>query len=568
MSYIQRFEVVGRGENLGANGEIIAMAGWDTDASLSGAVLLKVGNKLKNVRIMCELRGYCETRWENGGKLAVKAESDNYKIVRHGRVFKQMVEVVYDDPTPLLPSSSGSLTAFPFSFRLPKNNMPASFDSHSGAVMYWIKCSMLYQEGMKLLKSSLDLDTPVIVSMPEDAKMKLLSSPSQMVHEVAASSDKVGYSVHIPRRILVIGEKVEVDVVIMSTPEDTRLRNMTASLRTVASYTNQQNVSSFSKFPRPLSETAEAFNLITVGGPRGCEPIARRLLMIVDSELAQASFESPLISVKTILRIDITLDNSETPNVSYEVPVVVLDPPVPKAPLPVPTPLTAQQVFNATANQSFSTPPPSVHSSMNNQTPIHRAESFNQSQNARKNSTNPSMPPSPKMAPLERINSVQKSLSQPAPLPVYEEKITMESQLAELRRLQEEQAKLSFLLAEIQAMELKTQQRPAPMPDVSLMARSESRSMKGHDAATIKSHAGDTISLRSMEPNDEWTVEMVSEWVRQKGASDEVAAAFVQQEIDGSVLLSLSADDLKNELGVSALGVRRKIMSAIEKLRG
>ena len=56
----------------------------------------------------------------------------------------------------------------------------------------------------------------------------------------------------------------------------------------------------------------------------------------------------------------------------------------------------------------------------------------------------------------------------------------------------------------------------------------------------------------------------VGDWLRSLGLG-EYEAAFRDNEIDGAVLPKLTVDDLK-DLGVAAVGHRRKILSAIEEL--
>src|ERR1700693_5119034 len=55
-------------------------------------------------------------------------------------------------------------------------------------------------------------------------------------------------------------------------------------------------------------------------------------------------------------------------------------------------------------------------------------------------------------------------------------------------------------------------------------------------------------------------------WLRSLGL-ERYEASFRENEIDESVLPSLTAEDLK-ELGVGALGHRRKLLDAIAALRG
>ena len=58
----------------------------------------------------------------------------------------------------------------------------------------------------------------------------------------------------------------------------------------------------------------------------------------------------------------------------------------------------------------------------------------------------------------------------------------------------------------------------------------------------------------------------LASWLRSLGL-EQYEAAFRENEIDETVLPSLTAEDLK-ELGVAALGHRRKLLDAIAVLRG
>ncbi|KAI7851976.1 hypothetical protein BDC45DRAFT_486034 [Circinella umbellata] len=64
---------------------------------------------------------------------------------------------------------------------------------------------------------------------------------------------------------------------------------------------------------------------------------------------------------------------------------------------------------------------------------------------------------------------------------------------------------------------------------------------------------------------DDWSIDQVADWLQSVGL-DNVSNNFVEQEITGDILLSLTIDSLK-ELGIAAYGRRYKIMTAIEKLK-
>ena len=57
-----------------------------------------------------------------------------------------------------------------------------------------------------------------------------------------------------------------------------------------------------------------------------------------------------------------------------------------------------------------------------------------------------------------------------------------------------------------------------------------------------------------------WTVEMVCAWLKDRRWADEHVAGFEAAAIDGPTLLELGDDELKAELGITALGLRRKFL--------
>ncbi|KAJ3027436.1 UNVERIFIED_CONTAM: hypothetical protein HDU68_003847 [Siphonaria sp. JEL0065] len=68
-------------------------------------------------------------------------------------------------------------------------------------------------------------------------------------------------------------------------------------------------------------------------------------------------------------------------------------------------------------------------------------------------------------------------------------------------------------------------------------------------------------------PVRSWSVSLTADWVKQFDVSPASIAAFIEQEIDGTALLTLTGDDLQKELCIKALGTRRRILVAIESLR-
>ncbi|KAJ3065281.1 hypothetical protein HDU98_011344, partial [Podochytrium sp. JEL0797] len=493
--------------NLNPDGHIVVDGGWGVESQLEGAVLLKLSKPLKSVRIQIEFRGYCETCWEGPLRLAVKPESSGYKINRAGRIFQQMVEIVYESDDTLNPNSIGGNLAFPFKFNLSKNQLPPSYSTVHGSIQYYLKCTILTQEGMRLLRSSYETETAVTIRMPESAKTKLLESPSQIFHQTAATGDKVGYSVQIPRRILVVGETLEVNLGITETPGDARLRMFNASLRTVASYLSIDNTGAQAPIPRPLSEMSQSFPLIKIGGEDGTEPLMRRLFLLVDPEIAQPSLESALISVKTVLRLEIILDDSETPNAHYEIPIVLV---------PVLSGGAAPGSKQMQRSKSLAGP-------QRRQEDSGRTQSYKSFSPRSESLNTPFSPPL-----LMRQASAMSRMPQRS-----ESKISL-SQLRASPAIKGDQVGgYSFLLNELQSGNFRE----------GVMDLRISEDVMTH-------------------PDASWSVAQVGKWLHELGCTVDVLMNFQSHGIDGKVLMSLSPEDL-HEIGVTSFGMRRKILFAL-----
>ncbi|ORY48108.1 hypothetical protein BCR33DRAFT_714538 [Rhizoclosmatium globosum] len=521
MSSIQRFEVVGTAENTRSDGAIVVEAGWDSEALLSGTVLLKVDAAIKNVRIQAEFRGYTETRWESSSnkKLAKRPESDSYKIARVGRAFQQQVEVIYDSPVSITPNPIGGALKFPFNFKLPKTSLPPSFETAAGTISYYVKCTILYQESMRLLKSNHEAEVPVIIRIPESAKQRLLESPSHLTHKVVGTDTQVGYACQLSRRVLTLGEQLDVDVSIFSLPKGSKLRSLNGSLRSQVQYINSEKVGAQAKFPRPLSELVQNFPLIQVNPS---EPVVTRMRLLVDPALALASFESFLISVKTIFRLQVILDNSETPNIQYELPIVVV------APL---------KSMMTPMRQRMSDDPRTQYDSPRSMISLESASSH----------SSPAVAPQPfSILPEPRMPMPQGTLPILPPrnqsLNASHVEGSPRSQVEDSPRSQSHRH-FSYLLSELEALEISTATGRISEPEM----------------VDVEESYYTMLSADSV-PEPSWTVENVAEWLTCLGAPHDIVDEFVLQTIDGAMLLSLSSDDLKNELGVVSLALRRKIL--------
>ncbi|KAI9352867.1 hypothetical protein BDR26DRAFT_849984 [Obelidium mucronatum] len=704
---ILNFELVGRGDNRRpSDGAIVAYAGWDSESFLEGACVLSISSPLRNVRIQAEFRGFVETRWEGLNKLATKPDSPDYKVTRTAKIFQQLVDVVYDSKSPLSPNPNGTPTSFPFRFRLPRNQLPPTFISVGGSIQYYIKCSMLYQEGMRILKSNHEIEVPIIILMPDSAKIRLYNTPCQLTQEGPANADKVHYTVSIPKVIVAVGENLEVNLDISSTPADTRLRTIQVSLRPIVSYVNVDRISAHLPFPRPMSEITESFPLVQVGNG-GIESVKRKLFLEVDGTIAQPSFESPLISVRSILRIQITIDNSEVPNISKEFPIVVLPQlanpelsfntpgaaatrgtptrmesildspwsrgvsidshpnnnpsirsrsptsfvlPNPEIPLPnrnqpsgvLPpsqhtlSPTPSQQSMNPVALPSFGSPISQPVYNIPVVAPARGGSITTNSGNGRQLSIEPHSPPVshhnyPTSSPPRQgtwasfdgpgsssSSSTELDLQHQTPAttssggnqpltptfslkgphfpPPSEERIATpppgyrdphhefeqdqfhhgyhedsqhqhqhQQEYPSQDRYQGQQESPQPIQYQQQhpVQQYQQQQQPSPVHDNEDPQQDHRHIV--HMASRLSVSTTDSTS--HFGPVHTWSVETVAQWVRNLKAPEEVVENFISHGIEGEVLLTLDSEDLKTDLGVVQLGLRRKMTLAIEKLK-
>ncbi|KAB5589124.1 SH3 domain-binding protein [Ceratobasidium theobromae] len=109
--------------------------------------------------------------------------------------------------------------------------------------------------------------------------------------------------------------------------------------------------------------------------------------------------------------------------------------------------------------------------------------------------------------------------------------------------------------------------RPAPTLDSPISASSFSTSYaEGVSRRSTMSPSPSPVSF-SRTPTEQWTVLQVLAWLEAKGFDAEIRQAFCEQEITGDVLLDLTVAELKNEIGIVALGKRKRILKAIGELQ-
>ncbi|KAI9352874.1 hypothetical protein BDR26DRAFT_914338 [Obelidium mucronatum] len=319
---IERLEVAGVGKNLRtADNSIIAYAGWGVASTLEAVVLLKLVKPIKAAKITVELNGFTATKWTYGGKLITDAKELKEKPTKYVKQFIQLKEDVKEFKDPIVPEAKA--LKFPFELKLPANGLFPSFESPSGSIRYLLKVSLSWQESLNLTRTSQDVEVPVLFYIPNNGGNKLLKSPTVFKHEVPPSQEKCGCAINVPSRAFRAGDTVLADLTIYSTPANARLRMLLVSIKSEATYFGPGRESTV-KFPRPLAEFTETFSKVQLF--HGGEPLTRRLSLLIDESLAQPSLDSPLLSIKTRLQVQIVCDNSEQPNITFQVPLIIVPP--------------------------------------------------------------------------------------------------------------------------------------------------------------------------------------------------------------------------------------------------
>jgi hypothetical protein len=119
-----------------------------------------------------------------------------------------------------------------------------------------------------------------------------------------------------------------------------------------------------------------------------------------------------------------------------------------------------------------------------------------------------------------------------------------------------------MLLRQRQDKEQRLQQKIAEM-----RMRTQSLASTGALAYSPSSPQGMPVGGQLPEPDGEeetpvagWTVETVCAWLKDRRWADEHVAGFEAAAIDGPTLLELGDDELKAELGITELGLRRKFL--------
>ncbi|ORY48106.1 hypothetical protein BCR33DRAFT_58632 [Rhizoclosmatium globosum] len=519
------FEVKGHGKNLRADGGIVAYAGWGFSSSIEGCVKLKAPKPLpRGAKIIAELAGMTSTYWTYGNKLNLEGKDKTATV--HTQQFQKLQVEVKSFADGLVPD--GSVLKYPFELALPSNGMFPSFEGTGGRVYYTLKITVTWSESL-LRATTEDIEVPVFLFVPNNGVNKLLKSVSRFNHEVPPSQEKCGVSIRVPTTNFRPGDSVEADLAIYFTPF--KIRMLQVSIRSEVRYLGPSNKEGIYKFPRPLSEINESFALIKVNN--GDPALTRKLVLLIDPTLAQPSLESPLISVKTRLQVNIVCDNSESPNITLQVPLMIV--PLMSSedtqPLPDPSDLINQLALPPSPMSIASGSPRII---PRDPLSLPRGQSFSLDQSplirSYSNDFQSSSPVSPNFGP-RRISeaSMQQGLG----------------------------VRTSFDGNASQS---------GSVPSSPTMSRTRStRSSRGSPRVGYL----DAIeAVKSELPSDpmSWTTQQVGMFVQATGAPEDVVQLFTGEDIDGSIFMSLTMEDLKTVLNIPMFSHRHRIMKAIQEL--
>ncbi|KAI8621889.1 hypothetical protein BC830DRAFT_1076836 [Chytriomyces sp. MP71] len=108
-----------------------------------------------------------------------------------------------------------------------------------------------------------------------------------------------------------------------------------------------------------------------------------------------------------------------------------------------------------------------------------------------------------------------------------------------------------------------------------LEVQSEKRSAIFNQFTGIKQAASGSKDVATREriptlstPPETWTVNEVVQWLQATGFSSELSRIFECAQIDGATLVSLSAEDMREQLSIEPLGLRLSVVDAIQKIEG
>ncbi|KAI8617894.1 hypothetical protein BC830DRAFT_1111396 [Chytriomyces sp. MP71] len=568
------------GTNATANA-ITIEAGFGTVAVLEAVAVVSCppGMSLSMVHIEATFRGRAMSKWQGAHADILAAEG--FPFSTH---FHAIVESVFDKPTAELNSQLKSgLVSLPFRMKLDSSTpLPPTFTCPQGSLSYTLRCKMSYLETGKFQRINVEADVPVIIVPPVAVVQQLLQTSDQTVQHDSLSEFETSYRACLLKPCVPLGESVEVDVNVISTPAKRGLCRISLSLETTITFKNENGRMVEYKADQSLAHITQNFNCIQIGATKTIASINRKLFLFIDPQIASLSFESPLASVHSyvVLRIfTAEMGSAETTRVKEVFPLKItsiVPDKIVSSPVSSPTPLSSPVASPGHSRTSSNTlvmsptfytsnpvlPQPIMQIATHAVSKMTIHGSNSQPRNSLSSITSPPHLTTLRTPPIRTLESEDAfdtvDRCHTLPLPPH----ANDTDGHRIKAMQ------SMPVLGITTVVPKT-----TVPFMDILAN-QSLDFKGPHyppdsglpSYPVQQNDSPVDVDISSSPNS-WSVAQVGDWLKSSGASEDVVETFSRHGIDGEVLLSLSEADLKSEMGMVLLGERRKIIAAIQRLK-
>ncbi|KAJ3045043.1 hypothetical protein HK097_001312, partial [Rhizophlyctis rosea] len=222
---VKGLEIVPNETSLGPHGTFLVEGGWGCERQLSGNVRCVTRKSLKDAKLSLEflgtqIYGRRDTRDNN--------PPDSRILVRY-------TKVLLNSSTKTTFNAESRSFVIPFSFNLPNDGLPPSFDDGRVEVVYHLQAQFVWNFVGKQQK---EWTVPVIVTMPIEARLTMLknveplilhnheeTSPADETSSIYSSSTRTGkidfhYSLTINQRVIPSGGLVTCHLQLSDLPTD------------------------------------------------------------------------------------------------------------------------------------------------------------------------------------------------------------------------------------------------------------------------------------------------------------------------------------------------------------
>ncbi|KAJ3279424.1 hypothetical protein HK104_001476 [Borealophlyctis nickersoniae] len=299
------------------NGIFIVEGGWDTERKLSGRVNITLRKALKDARLDLEFYGTSTSMLKTVGG-AISTETG----------------IIHRDKVTLIdtrnPSSGVSLDtdvrilSLPFSFPLPSRALPPTFDDGRVQIVYGLQATLSWLSMGKHVK---EWDVPVQVIVPREAKQNMMANdrPVMVTNNEEPLDDNASirskkedfiYEVNLQRRIITPENVLSFRMALTDLPTDnSRPSRVNVNLQCTRKYT----------FAHGSTNEVKEVASFTDNIPKGVPPTSswERGFDLLVPPHAELSLESPLLTIKYLLRLLIYTDKKD-PVTAIEIPLIIL----------------------------------------------------------------------------------------------------------------------------------------------------------------------------------------------------------------------------------------------------